>query len=335
MKTIRAWYFSAQRIVELVKEGTARNEIIRVLERANGPFAGGIIGNFIGEPVVKWIEENKIQPFHKLAALGLLKVGSVFTYDGHFYGKGFGSVNKTGIGSLSEDVSAYILGQRLVIEFGLAGITTDTAYTRLSGSTSLFALCTITKIDSGVIQAIPYVIGDLIESNEFGLDLRLRNTLRISLPEVDQFKSVDFLWNPTPAKFNKLKDVSEQKVKEVFCKLLGEIDVPKDWGGEESDIFSGNMSMDGQRFTSAFLLKGPARFHEMTMADCGKNGDQIYRLFNTPAEIFVIQHCHKIQPSVRRTVEAFAASEYSRNCRYIIIDGYDTCRILRSHGVLT
>lgn len=72
----------------------------------------------------------------------------------------------------------------------------------------------------------------------------------------------------------------------------------------------------------------------MTMADCGKNGDQIYRLFNTPADVFVVQHCHRITPAVRKTVEAFALSNYSRTCRFTLIDGYDTARILHTNGML-
>ena len=116
--------------------------------------------------------------------------------------------------------------------------------------------------------------------------------------------------------------------------LLGETVIPKDWGGEECDIFSSNLSVDGKRYSAAFLLKGPAKFHEMTLADCGKNADQIYRLFNTPADVFIVQHCHKITPSVRKTVEAFALAQYSRSCMFTFIDGYDTARILHSNGLL-
>jgi hypothetical protein len=51
-----------------------------------------------------------------------------------------------------------------------------------------------------------------------------------------------------------------------------------DWGGEENDHFSANVTISGIKRTGAFLLKGPAKFKEMTPAMCGKNGDQIYRL---------------------------------------------------------
>jgi len=134
--------------------------------------------------------------------------------------------------------------------------------------------------------------------------------------------------------FDQLKRVPEKVVKELFCRLLSEFEPAKDWGGEEADVFSSNLTVDGQRRSAAFLLKGPSKFHEMKLTDCGKNGDQIVRLYNTPADVFVLQHCHKVSPAVRKTMEAFALSNYSQSRQYLIIDGYDTARILRHHGLL-
>src|ERR1019366_1052288 len=123
------------------------------------------------------------------------------------------------------------------------------------------------------------------------------------------------------------------EVIELICRLLGEWEVPKDWAGEECDVLSANLLINGTRTTGAFLLKGPARFHTMTPKDCGKNGDQIYRLFNIPAHIYVLQHCHCIGAAVRKTVEAFAMQRtFSAPCRYVIIDGVATARSLRAHS---
>jgi hypothetical protein len=185
-----------------------------------------------------------------------------------------------------------------------------------------------------LLESVPYVIGDLIVRPLSGFDLLHMDSLHLPVQNIDQFKNIDFHWSPSTKKFNQLKEIPEQQVKELFCRLLGEAVVPKDWGGEECDIFSSNLSVDGKKCIAAFLLKGPAKFHEMTMVDCGKNGDQIYRLFNTPADVFVIQHCHTITTAVRKTVEAFTLAQYSRSCRYTIIDGYDTARILHSNGIL-
>jgi hypothetical protein len=52
-----------------------------------------------------------------------------------------------------------------------------------------------------------------------------------------------------------------------------------------------------------------------------------------PAELLVLQHCHEITPSVVSMMEAYAHD--LRNLRkYVIIDGADASRILKSQGLL-
>jgi hypothetical protein len=53
------------------------------------------------------------------------------------------------------------------------------------------------------------------------------------------------------------------------------------------------LKLGAQRISPAFAFKGPARFHPMTLADLGKDGDQIDRLFSEPADILLLQHCLK------------------------------------------
>jgi hypothetical protein len=292
-----------------------------------------LMANALGPQLLEFLQADGTLPLYRLIAEDRLKPGVRFTHQGRFCGKGFGRSNRTAHVHLSADVAEILPGRRLLIEFSKSGIVTDTAYTRLSGSTNLFTFSSVIEVDNNFIRAVPYAIGDLVDSGS-GLGLRFVDGLRLPISDIDNFSATDFLWAPSPAEFRRLKNVSEKTVKSLICRLLGETDVPKDWGGEEADIFSSNLIVAGKRLVAAFLLKGPAQFHEMTMADCGKNGDQIYRLFNTPADVFVIQHCHKISPAVRKTVEAYALSHYSRRCRYTLIDGYDTARILHSHGLL-
>ena len=303
------------------------------MESPNTAQNKAVLANVFGQYLLPYFQSENIYPFYRLISEGKLKPGVRFTYQGHFYGKGFGASNRTPHVSLSENISDALEGRKLLLEFSKSGLVTDTAYTRLSGSTNLFAFCSVTEINDEYLRAVPYLIGDLVEAGE-GLDLRFSDHLRLYPRQVDQFNDVDFSWTPTKPQFNKLRDIPEEKVEEIFCDLFGEFDVPKDWGGEEYDIFSSNLSINGERHCAAFLLKGPAKFHEMKMSDCGKNGDQIYRLFNTPASVFILQHCYKVSPAVRKTMEAFALSQYSRNCRYMIVDGYDTARILHNFGLI-
>lgn len=72
----------------------------------------------------------------------------------------------------------------------------------------------------------------------------------------------------------------------------------------------------------------------MKPTDLGKNGDQLYRRFNIPAEIYVVQHCHSIGAAVRKQVEAFAlARSFVAPCRFVFMDGITTARLLRAHGL--
>ena len=129
-----------------------------------------------------------------------------------------------------------------------------------------------------------------------------------------------------------MKELPERRVKEAIAALLKE-PAKKDWGGEENDHFSSNVTLEGRRRTAAFLLKGPAKFQEMTPAMCGKNGDQIYRLAKCGADISVIQHSHLIGPAVRETLRSMTVTP-GRPRKFCVIDGQATFRILKAYGLL-
>lgn len=129
-----------------------------------------------------------------------------------------------------------------------------------------------------------------------------------------------------------MKDLPEQRVKEAIAALLKE-PTKSDWGGEENDHFSNNITVGGRRLTAAFLLKGPAKFKEMTVALCGKNGDQIVRLAKSGADISVIQHSHLISPAVRDTLRSMTTTPgWTR--KHCFIDGQATYRILKAYSFL-
>jgi len=126
--------------------------------------------------------------------------------------------------------------------------------------------------------------------------------------------------------------VPEAAVKDAFTKLLAEPS-RKDWGGEPNDHFSASLSVAGRRKTAAFLLKGPAKFREMTLDMCGARADQIYRLTNSGADISVVQHAHLIGEAVRATLRAMTVYP-GRPRRFCVIDGQATYRILKAYGLL-
>jgi hypothetical protein len=121
-------------------------------------------------------------------------------------------------------------------------------------------------------------------------------------------------------------------VKRALAGRIGESYVPKDWGGERSDLYTSRVFARGHQVSAAWLFKGPGYPRATDVDALGKNGDQIDRLFTEPAELLVLQRCHQIKPSVVGVMDSYAHGA-RRPCSYMIIDGADIGRILRSLGL--
>lgn len=123
--------------------------------------------------------------------------------------------------------------------------------------------------------------------------------------------------------------VSEREIKERLNKLLGELTSAKDWSGEDNDVF-GHCSLNGRSLPIAMMLKGPSVPRPLRLKDCGANSDQVLRVAEAPAAIFVVQHVHKITEPVRRqlrmNIEALRSRGHEAYCTFI--DGVETYRLL-------
>lgn len=132
-------------------------------------------------------------------------------------------------------------------------------------------------------------------------------------------------------------DRSEDAVQIALEQILNVPFHKKDWGGEINDLYTANVVINGARRAAAFLLKGSGlRRRELRIADCGENGDQIVRLFHSPAELFVVQFVGIISEMVIADIESKI-----RECRangkescFLMMDGQDTARVLHAYGKL-
>ena len=128
-----------------------------------------------------------------------------------------------------------------------------------------------------------------------------------------------------------MRTTPEAHVKKAIARLLND-PAKKEWGGEQNDHFSSNVTVGGRRRTAAFMFKGPAQFREMVPAMCGKNGDQIYRLAGSGADISIVQHSHLVGTAVRETVRTFVFKP-GRPRKFCIIDGPATYRLLKAYDL--
>jgi len=153
----------------------------------------------------------------------------------------------------------------------------------------------------------------------------------VTIEDVDQFRKVKGA-QPSSAGL-KPPRLPEKRVKAGILKLLGESKNPKDWGGESNDVFTTRLRLNGKVRRAAFALKGPAKKGPLVPGKMGKNGDQIQRLFDSPADVFFVQYEGEIAESVVGLMEnlALAKAVLRGDVFYGIIDGDDTGRLRRAY----
>lgn len=162
---------------------------------------------------------------------------------------------------------------------------------------------------------------------------------RLYIEDVDSFQRARDV-NPsvvTPYLTGGYLDISEDYVQLAFEQILNVSLHKKDWGGEVNDLYTANVVINGQRVASAFLLKGNGlKKKEMQIRDCGKNGDQLVRLCQSPANLFVVQFVGMVSENVVSDIASKIRDLRARpwEAHFLIIDGQDTARILAAYGKL-
>lgn len=163
--------------------------------------------------------------------------------------------------------------------------------------------------------------------------------IRIHIDDIDSFDKV------RNVQYDEIKDFLDNgriELEEDFIqKCIEEIlDVPlhkKDWGGEENDLYTSNLVIEGNRISTAFLLKGKGlKKRKLELSDCGKNGDQLIRLVQSPANLFFVQYVGDISENIIKDIDGkVKLLRYEgKNAQYCILDGQDTTRLLYAYSKL-
>lgn len=162
---------------------------------------------------------------------------------------------------------------------------------------------------------------------------------RLYVEDIDSFRKVRDV-NPTTVMDileDGYLDQSEDAIQTALERILGVSFHKKDWGGEQNDLYTANLVVNGARHATAFLLKGRGlRSRTMEIKHCGANGDQLLRLCNSPAKLFVVQFVGRISEAIVADIEGKVrqARSEGRDAWYCIMDGQDTARVLRAYREL-
>ena len=166
----------------------------------------------------------------------------------------------------------------------------------------------------------------------FRLPKRFVDTRFVTVDELDSFKRVRRI-----RKQQQRLALAERRFKRGLQGVLGDYGVFTDWGGEQNDLLSTGLrvKLGGRRLRVAFGLKGPGMTGKLTPKKMGKNGDQIPRLFKSPADVFFVQYWDQIDESVLGLMadlaKARSVSEGGTRVWWGIIDGWDSDRLARAY----
>jgi len=130
------------------------------------------------------------------------------------------------------------------------------------------------------------------------------------------------------------RKIPERKFKYGIAKLAKQSGNFDDWGGEANDLYTSKIHVRGRRYAMAFAFKGPATTGKLTPKKLGKNGDQIQRLFGSPADVFFVQYHDQIDESVVEQMKRFAiAASVTENklVMFGVIDGDETNRLIAAY----
>jgi hypothetical protein len=160
--------------------------------------------------------------------------------------------------------------------------------------------------------------------------------LVIGIEEIDTFAMTASVAAADVAAFARPLDLPERTVKLLVAAIIGEPYVPKDWGGEGNDLYTDNVRLGATRIGAAFLLKGSGTAGTLTVRKLGKNGDQIIRMAQSPADLLVVQHVDRIDEAVRTTLmnAVLAKRQASSAAVGSIWDGVSCARLFVAHGYL-
>lgn len=290
------------------------------------------------EFLARWLAQagKDVAPFEKDWVQGRVVGGRIFTVNRHFTfrnaqgRRGGQSLAYTTFPELGQDRGDL----RLELPLHPSHVVIGSPGELMTGKVSnLFVCAEVVDTTPNKVRAVPIFIGHQVIQGPMQLIVGPERG-EIHPEQIDNFSKIVNVRIPSPKQLEALRAIPEAQVKAAFAEIIGEPDVPKDSGGERSDLVSTYVSIGGKRVSSAFLFKGPAggtKFRAMEIRDLGKRGDQIERLATEPVELMVVQHCNTVTAAVRSMLRAFS-NQVGNQRNYCVITGYDTFRILQAYG---
>jgi len=179
----------------------------------------------------------------------------------------------------------------------------------------------------GKISLKPNRQTGLIEIIRISVSIKQGQAKKITVDDIDSFSKIKQVPRGIYRRY------PEEEIKSRLVKIIGEPGKFQDWGGETNDIYTTRLLFKGRRMAAAFALKGGGTRPPLTPKKMGKNGDQIARMFKSPAEIFLVVFDAEIKESIMEELESRSENKAGKgkSIYYGIIDGDDLSRLFAAY----
>jgi len=170
-----------------------------------------------------------------------------------------------------------------------------------------------------------------VKVGRVGIPKSLARTKLLTVDDLEQFRRVRGIKRPAV----KPVPMAESRFKRGVQRVLRETGKFQDWGGESNDLLTTRTKLAGKRVAAAFAFKGKGKKGILTPAMMGKNGDQIPRLFKSPATLYVLQYWDQVGEGIYDAMKTYATvrsiSGVGEKIYYAVVDGVDSARILKAY----
>lgn len=237
-------------------------------------------------------------------------------------------------GRLATDESLTVAGSLSILR-----IVSASAASSLDGHQHACLIGVVTRRDAARIEVNPVFAGLRYFIDGDGDHAYVENRpLRTPLSQLDRFAAVDFGSPVSDAELRALQTMPAATVRAGLAAILGTTLTRSGWSRARSSMYTGWLQVRQAARNSMWFFPGASQDGPLTVPMLGSPGEQLTRLFTCGTGLYIVQHSDVITPAVTSLIAAYAqdagAWEASESLEYMIIDGPDTVRIFRTHGLL-
>jgi hypothetical protein len=331
------YFLHRERVLRLIRTERAAEQLARWdPHRALTPSSPAHLATALGLalPALDTAELPRLVYEHGTAVGRLVGIEQTFCFRRSEEGMAATDPRISFEGRLSTDESVTVSGS-----FSILRIVSASAASSLDGHQHACLIGVVTRRDAARIELNPVFAGlryfiDGAEDHSY-LDNR---PLRTPLNQLDRFAAVDFRSPVSDAEMAALQTMPAATVRAGLAAILGTTLTRSGWSRARSSMYQGSLQVRQTARNSMWFFPGTGQDGPLTVPMLGPPGEQLTRLFTCGAGLYIVQHSDVITPEVTSLIAAYAqdagAWEASESLEYMIIDGPDTVRIFRTHGLL-